>query len=125
MIRRPPRSTLFPYTTLFRSLQPGFRDLARALPLLDQRPRGDALGAGLLLAQAQFFAQPLPQEPRHFLGEAVAHREHRAGRLLEAGALEVRAARPVDEPHGDLIAAPLCSLSRRHAAAHRSEERRV
>src|SRR3989441_13080280 len=24
MIRRPPRSTLFPYTTLFRSLDPGF-----------------------------------------------------------------------------------------------------
>src|SRR5260221_4475309 len=29
MIRRPPRSTLFPYTTLFRSLQPS--DLSRAL----------------------------------------------------------------------------------------------
>src|SRR2546427_4005574 len=27
MIRRPPRSTLFPYTTLFRSQRPGFRDL--------------------------------------------------------------------------------------------------
>src|SRR2546426_6019895 len=25
MIRRPPRSTLFPYTTLFRSLPPGVR----------------------------------------------------------------------------------------------------
>src|SRR3712207_7470625 len=25
MIRRPPRSTLFPYTTLFRSLEEGFR----------------------------------------------------------------------------------------------------
>src|SRR5256885_4338881 len=25
MIRRPPRSTLFPYTTLFRSLQPDLR----------------------------------------------------------------------------------------------------
>src|SRR5260221_9932782 len=25
MIRRPPRSTLFPYTTLFRSQWPGFR----------------------------------------------------------------------------------------------------
>src|SRR5258708_37865901 len=25
MIRRPPRSTLFPYTTLFRSLHPGVR----------------------------------------------------------------------------------------------------
>src|SRR2546427_8793470 len=30
MIRRPPRSTLFPYTTLFRSIEPA-RDLA-ALP---------------------------------------------------------------------------------------------
>src|SRR2546422_6545242 len=26
MIRRPPRSTLFPYTTLFRSVLPGFVD---------------------------------------------------------------------------------------------------
>src|SRR5258708_28639279 len=26
MIRRPPRSTLFPYTTLFRSLGPAFKD---------------------------------------------------------------------------------------------------
>src|SRR2546428_6537209 len=26
MIRRPPRSTLFPYTTLFRSAEPGGRD---------------------------------------------------------------------------------------------------
>src|SRR3712207_8167957 len=30
MIRRPPRSTLFPYTTLFRSLQLGIRDLTLA-----------------------------------------------------------------------------------------------
>src|SRR2546421_5637232 len=41
MIRRPPRSTLFPYTTLFRSLSPGVgvvRDgRLPALPLL----RGD------------------------------------------------------------------------------------
>src|SRR4029078_543798 len=27
MIRRPPRSTLFPYTTLFRSLEPGLTPL--------------------------------------------------------------------------------------------------
>src|SRR3712207_6858399 len=37
MIRRPPRSTLFPYTTLFRSSEPGVRmyktgDLACYLP---------------------------------------------------------------------------------------------
>src|SRR2546429_6415292 len=34
MIRRPPRSTLFPYTTLFRSTE--------AFDLVDQRGRGDA-----------------------------------------------------------------------------------
>src|SRR5256885_16688706 len=28
MIRRPPRSTLFPYTTLFRSIRAEFRELA-------------------------------------------------------------------------------------------------
>src|SRR3712207_7192828 len=37
MIRRPPRSTLFPYTTLFRSRRPGRRKDHR-------RPRGRALG---------------------------------------------------------------------------------
>src|SRR5260370_28422852 len=30
MIRRPPRSTLFPYTTLFRSRRDGLRDNARS-----------------------------------------------------------------------------------------------
>src|SRR3989442_8653696 len=36
MIRRPPRSTLFPYTTLFRSL-PHLRRLARRPTPLDSR----------------------------------------------------------------------------------------
>src|SRR3712207_7922137 len=31
MIRRPPRSTLFPYTTLFRSRREAHRDLVRAV----------------------------------------------------------------------------------------------
>src|SRR3712207_8950771 len=32
MIRRPPRSTLFPYTTLFRSFTPLVETLLRAVP---------------------------------------------------------------------------------------------
>src|SRR5690242_21723474 len=42
MIRRPPRSTLFPYTTLFRSvLQPVHRARhLRRLPVRDHRHRG-------------------------------------------------------------------------------------
>src|SRR3712207_8923352 len=42
MIRRPPRSTLFPYTTLFRSeaVEVGPRDDDR-LPLLERPPHAD------------------------------------------------------------------------------------
>src|SRR5256885_10609903 len=36
MIRRPPRSTLFPYTTLFRSGAPGKPDLDRARQLVKE-----------------------------------------------------------------------------------------
>src|SRR2546422_1330380 len=40
MIRRPPRSTLFPYTTLFRSLTDGADVLPRELvPRMPDRPR--------------------------------------------------------------------------------------
>src|SRR2546421_8115357 len=47
MIRRPPRSTLFPYTTLFRSQADGIRDLIvtgaqpRALPISSRRHTRD------------------------------------------------------------------------------------
>src|SRR3712207_9056999 len=43
MIRRPPRSTLFPYTTLFRSLGPGadrVLGVDRRLELVGRRPDG-------------------------------------------------------------------------------------
>src|SRR3989449_7788333 len=41
MIRRPPRSTLFPYTTLFRSpARPGARPLRKHGRLPDEEPRG-------------------------------------------------------------------------------------
>src|SRR5438874_12853904 len=42
MIRRPPRSTLFPYTTLFRSARPGRSDLGPCAGL--GRHRGDPSG---------------------------------------------------------------------------------
>src|SRR3712207_7047828 len=57
MIRRPPRSTLFPYTTLFRSRDPaGARRGGAGLPVLAHRggprgrwaPRHDAAGRALL-----------------------------------------------------------------------------
>src|SRR5437660_2548737 len=41
MIRRPPRSTLFPYTTLFRSL--GLRKIGKHVPRDDARWIGEML----------------------------------------------------------------------------------
>src|SRR2546422_2871939 len=50
MIRRPPRSTLFPYTTLFRSGRCGHRrvcDVGRDRPLLSAaRPAAELRGIG-------------------------------------------------------------------------------
>src|SRR5256885_8381340 len=42
MIRRPPRSTLFPYTTLFRSVQPHLRAVAGAEEIPARRRAGVA-----------------------------------------------------------------------------------
>src|SRR3712207_7234236 len=50
MIRRPPRSTLFPYTTLFRSREPGLPAQPGRRPG-DRRPRVPRLGTGRLPRQ--------------------------------------------------------------------------
>src|SRR2546429_456625 len=50
MIRRPPRSTLFPYTTLFRSIESRLRpaDASSALPLQTRWRRQDGRPLRLL-----------------------------------------------------------------------------
>src|SRR2546422_2918468 len=56
MIRRPPRSTLFPYTTLFRSLSP---------PLLEESrygPRGEIVG---ITTTRHDHIAPLPRTAIH------------------------------------------------------------
>src|SRR2546422_5602525 len=66
MIRRPPRSTLFPYTTLFRSLGGRRRVLGFALRLLAHVDRRiDGLRPGEL---------DLPRDRSRALGEGQVHR---------------------------------------------------
>src|SRR2546422_5377824 len=64
MIRRPPRSTLFPYTTLFRSMLPDDRGVAHALGPC--RPD---------VVLAQHLEHPRPREPRDAGGREEAKRD--------------------------------------------------
>src|SRR5438067_9225713 len=52
MLRRPPRSTLFPYTTLFRSLALDALVLRLAEGLLEEDPDGHTPGPPRLLDEA-------------------------------------------------------------------------
>src|SRR2546425_912093 len=82
MIRRPPRSTLFPYTTLFRSpVVPPARPRERALlrraaarPLGGARRPGDQPGRGLALREVEGAPGRAVRAPRRAL-PADAHRE--------------------------------------------------
>src|SRR2546425_10349215 len=76
MIRRPPRSTLFPYTTLFRSLRhvrEADRGAALEAPDFDDRSSGGRAGGG----EHQKPGLPLGEVPRRAVDPApplIAHR---------------------------------------------------
>src|SRR2546430_8074884 len=61
MIRRPPRSTLFPYTTLFRSLP-----LEQREPIL-QDGKGNGSGHGLVRDIPQAVLYPVHERPSQAL----------------------------------------------------------
>src|SRR2546426_1650384 len=74
MIRRPPRSTLFPYTTLFRSRQSLHRDR-------DLRRRGDhAFGTDLAFVPRGVFRGQRSLEPTTRLG-GNGHQDRKSTRL--------------------------------------------
>src|SRR2546427_9289713 len=59
MIRRPPRSTLFPYTTLFRSLK-----TPQLKPLFQKQQRCTGRLVGVGIAPADGFAPPISAPDR-------------------------------------------------------------
>src|SRR3989441_10673163 len=70
MIRRPPRSTLFPYTTLFRSLHPDAAAVFAGDPVAVGEPeaRPDALGLGRE-ERVEDLAADLGRDPRAGAGD--------------------------------------------------------
>src|SRR5438093_13250105 len=99
MIRRPPRSTLFPYTTLFRSLHDayGVTDLRAVLVV-----RRDPLRADDLLA-VERVSEPAGERDRHRLLRLVAH----------------------DHARANLAAAPHVAFLSRRMVAMRAMSRRI
>src|SRR5260370_32776175 len=82
MIRRPPRSTLFPYTTLFRSPSQGrkgensMKRENEVVPAMKSMKLRIATGLGLLLSAVMLSATPVfAQELRH-VAEVLRSEEH-------------------------------------------------
>src|SRR3712207_8698810 len=94
MIRRPPRSTLFPYTTLFRSLEIRAADRRRRL-----RPERQRTAAAVL-------------ERVHLLLHDVGARASRAReqvRVLEAGGVDAdRKSTRLNSSHANISYAVFC-----------------
>src|SRR3712207_7057399 len=63
MIRRPPRSTLFPYTTLFRSLDRQVLALDQRCERVGEHLRPRRLAAGVVDRQAASDVQPVQLQP--------------------------------------------------------------
>src|SRR3712207_8736332 len=75
MIRRPPRSTLFPYTTLFRS--------GEAEPLVgDEREGDDGVQAEAGRDRVRLVRDE-PHEDRHHAGDEARRRQHAVEREAE------------------------------------------
>src|SRR2546422_5796187 len=82
MIRRPPRSTLFPYTTLFRSVAVGIPEVHAARDVvLGGAVERDAHPLQLLVRGLQLLE--VVEAPRHVMEPGLRPGRRLAGRLLE------------------------------------------
>src|SRR3712207_9536897 len=93
MIRRPPRSTLFPYTTLFRSAP----DVLQRVPLEHALPRHvehggrvSLLGAALVGLLGQLDRAPAPVEALHAAAAGFGHLEAEHGLRSEEHTSELQ-----------------------------------
>src|SRR5438270_2593490 len=75
MIRRPPRSTLFPYTTLFRSPSTSAAAMSPVCPaksMLDSRPRRSEEHTSELQSQSNLVCRLLLEKKKKVYGENEA-----------------------------------------------------
>src|SRR3712207_6029295 len=107
MIRRPPRSTLFPYTTLFRSPDGGSEDGTAEAHLEEAAVRGESTGEGHRVRSdcSQFWAgvtlTALRDEAGALLGFAKVTRDLTAARAAEAALQAAHEAAEVARRHAE------------------------
>src|SRR5687768_17814098 len=92
MIRRPPRSTLFPYTTLFRSLE---RDLAAeqdGRPAADDRIEHERSEehTSELQSRLHLVCRPLLEKKNEYNYHKKKGKKHECSRLLQASTMTSR-----------------------------------
>src|SRR3712207_7891360 len=85
MIRRPPRSTLFPYTTLFRSVEPQLGGVRIAVQGVDVEP----------------------------VGQLLHHAADRPRRVLDRDALDRKSTR-LNSSHANISYAVFCLKKKQH-----------
>src|SRR3712207_8084743 len=97
MIRRPPKSTLFPYTTLFRSPpEPGAAVALRDLDVVDERAVRGAAGVG------EPEPQPADRRPVVQDGGEQQHPGRRAPLRQELGAALDRKSTRLNSSHANI-----------------------
>src|SRR3989449_2494624 len=109
MIRRPPRSTLFPYTTLFRSDRPGLGHLA-------QQARGGVLPLRPVLQRV---------DPRHQLVAAVVGRLGLVEQLVGGQRHVDRKSTRLNSSHGYISYAVFCLKKKKKNQENRAYTRRT
>src|SRR3989440_8805155 len=102
MIRRPPRSTLFPYTTLFRS------DQLRAAAQLVEAPGGTLLTSHTVQSS---------------LGDLFQLQDDIARRVVEALSLDRKSTR-LNSSHDQISYAVFCLKKKKHNTYQRAGRRR-
>src|SRR5438876_7076050 len=108
MIRRPPKSTLFPYTTLFRSRPSEMPPGVRLQVEIDGRPRGN-------MAQLR-----LPEVRHHVPGAGVDECEHLSPAAREGAGRNIEVDHPATErrAHARVLEVQLSSV---HGGLRRSD----
>src|SRR5258708_26443411 len=98
MIRRPPRSTLFPYTTLFRS-QPHLLQQPQAA--VDRRMRGEELDRFVDAHRSEEHTSEL-QSPDHLVCRLLLEKKKNTEAGLNDDSIGPIVIQRLDKQHGDL-----------------------